>query len=256
MNPDRLKSILVAVATVGVIAFNWLAAAGYVNGVTPAEISNKYPTLITPAGYAFSIWSLIYVGLIAFTIYQLLPAQLERFRSVRSLYILSCVLNCAWIYFWHNDNIAVSFVVIAALAATLILINIKLKGDVSNGEYWFARAPFGIYAGWVTAATIVNFTILLVAAGVINPGMAADSGSPWLGPVLILIAATLGVAGRVVLQNYFFPLAVAWALTAIAIKQTGQTLVIGAAAAGVVACLVAAFSFVVNLPSSEDRKSA
>jgi hypothetical protein len=256
MNTDRLKSILVAVATIGVIVFNWLAAVGYVNGVTPAEISNKYPTLITPAGYAFSIWSLIYIGLIAFTIYQMLPALLERFRSVRSLYILSCLLNCAWIYFWHHDNIAVSFVVIAALAVTLVLITIKLRRDPSTGVYWYARAPFGIYAGWVTAATIVNFTILLVASGVIKPGMASESGYPWLGPVLILTAAAFGVAARVALQNYFFPLAVAWALTAIAIKQTGQTWVIAAAAAGVVACLVAALSFVVNLPSSADRNSA
>src|SRR5688572_22486589 len=90
---DRMRSILVLAATIGVIVFNWLAATGRLGSDTGA-ISDKYPTMLTPAGYAFSIWSLIYLGIIAFSIYQMLPANLSRFRSVRSFYIFSCALNC------------------------------------------------------------------------------------------------------------------------------------------------------------------
>ena len=73
---DRIRSFLVLAATLGVIGFNALASMGYVNGVTPGEISDNYPTSITPAGYAFSIWSLIYLG-------RLYDAQDERDQAVQ-----------------------------------------------------------------------------------------------------------------------------------------------------------------------------
>jgi benzodiazapine receptor len=242
---DRIRSILVLAATFGVIVFNWLAATGRLGSDTGA-ISDKYPTMLTPAGYAFSIWSLIYLGIVAFSIYQLIPANLARFRSVRSFYIFSCALNCAWLYFWHREQIAVCFAVILALAINLLVICYLLRNPESTGDTWAAKAPFGIYFGWVTAATLVNFTILLKFWNV--------SLSPTTGTVLavslILLAAGLAVAVRLKLTNYFYPLAVAWALTAIAVKQSGQTAIVAAAAIGVVACLIASASFVMGLRSS------
>lgn len=89
---DRFRAILVLAATIGTIVFNSLAAMGRVGGVTPAEISAKYQTMITPAGYAFSIWSLIYVGLIAFSIYQLLPANLA---SIPKCFAQSSRYHCS-----------------------------------------------------------------------------------------------------------------------------------------------------------------
>jgi len=247
---DRFRSYLVPLATLGTIAFNWLAAAGRVNGVTPSEISDKYPTPITPASYAFSIWSLIYVGLIAFSIYQMLPTNAARFRNVRSLYILTCALNCGWIYMWHSDQIAICMVLIFLLAVCLFLINLNLKNTDGMGEYWFAKAPFGIYFGWVTAASLVNFTVLLVHW---NVDISTVSWM-WVGIALILIAAALGVLIRIRLNNYLYPLAIAWALTAIGVKQSGQTLLVIAAAIGTIACLIATLSFVVGLPSTDNPR--
>ncbi len=244
---DRLRSILVLLATIGTIVFNTLAANGLVGGVTPAEISDRYPTPITPAGYAFAIWSLIYLGLIIFSIYQLLPANVARFRSIRSLFIISCVLNCGWIYFWHNDQIALCLGIISALLLTLFFINWRLLNTSSLTEYWFVKAPFSIYFGWVTAATLVNFAIFLKATST------DISGGTWtaIAVILIALAATLGVLVRFRLSNYLYPLAIAWALTAIGVKQSGQTLVVTAAAFGTIACLIATLSLVVNLPSSQ-----
>ncbi|MGQ0543527.1 MAG: TspO/MBR family protein [Blastocatellia bacterium] len=247
---DRFRAILVLAATLGTIAFNWLGAMGRIGGVTPEMISNKYPTLITPAGYAFAIWSLIYLGLFAFSIFQLLPANVARFRSTRSLYILSCALNCAWIFFWHGDQIAICFVLILALAVVLFFINYGHRQQGSVGEFWLVKAPFGIYFGWVTAATLVNFAILLVYLNV----RLSETGGTLLAAGLILFAALLSVMIRIKLFNYLYPLAVAWALTAIAVKQSGHTLIVAASAAGVVTCLIATLSFVVNLPSSENRE--
>ena len=248
---ERFRSYLVPLATLGTIAFNWLAAMGRVHGVTPSDISDKYPTPVTPAGYAFSIWTLIYVGVIAFSVYQLLPANIVRFRRIRSLYILTCALNCGWIYMWHSDQIAICLLLIALLSACLFLINRDLRETNGLGEYWLAKAPFSIYFGWVTTATLVNFAVLLV-----HWDLAISSAAwTWVGIGLILLAAALGVIIRIRLINYLYPLAVAWALAAIGVEQSGQTLVVIAAAIGLIVCLVATLSFVVGLPSTDTPRS-
>jgi len=241
-----MRAALVVVATIATIGFNALAAAGLVNGVTPAAISEKYQTVLTPASYAFSIWSLIYLGITAFTVYQLLPANLLRFRRVRSIFILTCVLNCAWIFFWHRDQIAVCLVLIIALLVSLLWMLVLFGRSDSAVESLFTTAPFGIYAGWVTAASLVNFLIFLKYERIELSPFAWNA----LGFVLIILAAALAVIVRLKLRNYFFPLAIAWALTAIAVKQGSNTAIIVAAAIGVVTCLITAGTFVVNLKDS------
>lgn len=243
-----VRAFLVLFATVGTIAFNVIAAAGMVNGVTPAEISNSYPTVITPAGYAFSIWSLIYLGLISFSIYQLLPAKIPRLSSIRTLFILSCLLNCGWIYFWHHRQIAACFAIITILCIVLVLIIRRIPVSEGIIESIAVRAPFGIYLGWVSAAAIVNFAILLAH---LNIDVGSSQGP--LGATLILVATGLALLYRFVLRDHLAPLAIAWALTAIAVKQSGNTAVVSAAAVGVIACLIASLSFIVNLPSSHNE---
>ena len=220
---------------------------GRINGITPAEISNRYPTIITPAGYAFSIWSLIYFGLVVFSIYQLLPGNLGRFSGTRTLYIASCVLNCAWIYFWHHDRIGICFILIVALLAVLLTIAAKFSLSATYVEVFFVKGTFGLYAGWVTVAAIVNLFVYLRSTG-------TDlAGSVWAGVSAVLIATMLAIVVTRRFTNYFYSLAIAWALTAIAIEQSGQTLVVVACAAGVIVGLLMAMSFVLKLPTSPVR---
>jgi len=246
---DRMRSVLVIVATIATIVFNALAATGYVNGITPAAISAKYPTVLTPAGYAFSIWTLIYVGLVAFSVNQALPANAVRYRPIRSLYILSCLLNCTWIYFWHREQIAICLAIILLLCGTLIFIRYRLMGFGTTGDIWLAKAPFGLYAGWVTAASTVNFLVLLAYLKVSFSG----AGENVVGIVLIAVATGAAIFARAALRDYFFPLAVAWALTAIAVKQSGNTAIVVATAVGVVVCIVTAGTVVVNLKDSSSE---
>ncbi|MEP7076157.1 MAG: TspO/MBR family protein [Acidobacteriota bacterium] len=243
---DRLRAILVLIATFGTIGFNFMSAAGYINGVTPEVISDRYPTIVTPAGYAFTIWSVIYLGLVVFSIYQLLPSQIERFRAIRSLYIVSCLLNCVWIYFWHAEAIAVCFVVIFGLWLTLMLIVSRLRDYRGIAETWILHAPFGIYFAWVTAATLVNFAVMLVFLGKMPTGNAGV----WLGGSLLLVSAATAVFVRIRYLNFFFPLAIAWAATAIAVKNSSLTWIVVAAAAAVVVGLVTTGSIVTTLKDS------
>lgn len=243
---DRMRSILILVATIGTIIFNAMAATGRVNGVTPEVISDKYPTVITPAGYAFSIWSLIYVGLIAFGIYQMLPRNLVRFRNVRSLYVITCVLNCSWIYFWHREQIGVCIGLIFALLISLVVMLVQFRKTEAGGGAIFTKGVFGLYAGWVTAATLVNFAILIKSVdGISSPGS-------WnlVGAAFLVVAAAMAVLVRFQLKNYVYPLAIAWAATAIAVKQSGNTVIVVAASFCVIIGLVMAVSFVLDQKSS------
>ena len=132
---DHLRAILVLLATVATIGVNYLGAAGVINGVTPAQISDRYPTVLALANYSFSIWGLVYAGLLVFSIYQLLPANIEKYRRIRTIYIASCLLNSLWIYFWLHDRITLCFAIIVLLGVCLFLINRFLRTSKSPGEY-------------------------------------------------------------------------------------------------------------------------
>jgi len=242
---DLFRALLTIAATVGTIAVNYMAATGKFGGVSVETISNRYPTLITPSGFAFTIWNLIYLGLLVFSIYQIAGNNLSRFRSIRSLYILSCALNCAWIFFWVQERIDISFVIISALFIVLFLIILRVRSHKNYAEYWSVKSPFGLYFGWITAAAVVNLAVLLSSLG--------HPISVLTGSLFILAAAAMGVLIRAKFGNYLYPLAIAWAATGIAVKQSGNTWIVVASAAAVVACLIASLSFITKLPTRAEQ---
>jgi len=240
---DTLRSVLVVIATAVTIALNVLASMGKLNGVLTNEVSDKYPTVITPAGFAFTIWALIYTGLAVFSIYQLLPSKAEKYRGVRTLYIVSCVLNCGWILAWHNYAVGIAAVLIVILAAVLVMIARSFAGDAGSlAEAVLTKAIFGIYAGWVSAAALVNLIVFAKFEGI------EMSSLMWnlIGMLCLAIAAAFAVMARLKLRNYFFPLSIAWAATGIAVKQTGNTAIIVTSAFCVIVSLVASVSFVLE----------
>jgi len=72
---DKIRQIAVVLSSLLTIVVNSLANALPLNGQTTAEISDRFVVYFTPAGYVFSIWGVIYIGLVAFTIFQALPSQ-------------------------------------------------------------------------------------------------------------------------------------------------------------------------------------
>ncbi len=241
---DRIRSFLVLAAMLGTLIFNWLAATGYFGGITPGAISRAHPTVVTPADYAFSIWTLIYLGLAVFSVYQLTHKGSVSSRPIRSLFIFTCALNCAWLFFWLQDQIVICAGLIWALAVALILIDKKLK---ELNAPLFLKAIFGTYLGWIVVAALINSVIAF------SFGSRSGSFGEAEGALMVLVAAGVGVALRVLLIDYFAPLAIAWGLTAIAVQQSGKTAIVSAAAVGVVACLIASFTFVLNLKSSRNE---
>ena len=241
---EKIRQILVVVATFGVVFVNYLAASGIVNNKTTGELSDKLITDINPSGYAFAIWSLIYLGLIIFSIYQAFPSQRENklFENIRTIYILNCVANAGWIYAWHYEIIPLSIVIMLVILGTLIFINRALIETDTIVESLVAKVPFNIYFGWITVATILNASITLVYFGVKFP----PTTTSIVGAILIIVATIIGVVIRFSLAAAFYPMAIAWGLTGIAIKQSGDTIVVVACAIGVITLLLSALAGVIN----------
>jgi translocator protein len=235
---ERIKQALVVIATAATIFVNYLAGIGYIGGITPQIVSEKYPTFFTPAGYAFSIWGLIYLALIAYTIFQALPKNTGKYDEIRVVYVISSVANCSWIFLWHNLQITASLGAMSVLLASLAFINSRVIRLSSQAENLFIKAPFNIYLGWVSVATIVNFTIVLLANGVNY----TDYISVRISCGLIAVATILGIIMRWKLRNFLFPVVIAWALTAVALKNNLQTLLTVFAAFAVIISLVTALT--------------
>jgi hypothetical protein len=163
---DIVRQIAVLLSTIAVIVINGLANALPLNGQGTGEISDRFDVYFVPAGYVFSIWGLIYLGLIGYSIYQVLPAQRENPRLQRTgwLYVVSCAANIVWLFLWHYEVFELTIVAMGALLLLLIAIYLSLgtgRTPASLAETWLVRVPFSIYLGWITVATVANVTSLL-----------------------------------------------------------------------------------------------
>ena len=188
---DTVRQVAVVLSTILVIVVNGLASALPLNGKDTGEISDQFNVYFVPAGYVFAIWGLIYLALIAYSIFQALPSQREnpRLRRIGYLYVLSCVANIAWIFLWHYEVFAITIVAMIALLLLLIFTYLALgigRSSASTGETWLVRIPFSIYLGWITVATIANATSLLDYLGWSGWGIA-----PEVWALIMLVAGAL-----------------------------------------------------------------
>ena len=110
------------------LVVNILSNALPLNGLNTGEISDRFQVYFVPAGYVFSIWGLIYIGWIAFVIFQFRRSQKEspRLRRLGYWFALSCVFNAAWLFCWHYELFGLSVLVMLALLATLIISYLRL----------------------------------------------------------------------------------------------------------------------------------
>jgi hypothetical protein len=221
---------LVLLSVLATLVVNGLANTLPINGQTTAEISSRYPVLFTPANYVFSIWGLIYLGLIAFAIYQALPVQRDNPRLMRSRpwLALSGVANSAWLLLWHYERLPLTLVAMLALLGLLILTYVRMeigRRPIPRGERWLAQLPISIYLGWVSVATIANASALLYDLSWNGWGIAAET---W---TLIMIATALAIGWLMVVRrgDVPFPLVLVWAFAGIAIRNADVPVLAGGA---------------------------
>ncbi|MEJ2288607.1 MAG: tryptophan-rich sensory protein [Deinococcales bacterium] len=232
-----VAQVAVILTYVGTVVVNALAITLPIGGRTTQEVSALYPALFVPAGYVFSIWSLIYLGLAAYAIVQAVPPLLreERVRSIAWWFALSGVLNAVWLVLWQTLHLYWTVPVMLALLVTLIVIYRRLRaGPPASGvERWLVRLPFSIYLGWISVATIANISGALLHAGWGGWGL---SDVTW-ALVMLAVATALGALMVLLERDVGYALVLVWAFVGIAVEQQQQPLV--SRAALVAAVLVA-----------------
>jgi hypothetical protein len=176
-------------------------------------------TLLAPGVGAFQIWSVIYLGLVAYAVLQALPSRRAsaRHRRIGWPAAASMLLNAAWIISVQLDLLALSVPVIVALLAVLIAIVLRLGPTEGTAERVVTDGTFGLYLGWVTIATVADVAAVLNAAGFRGLGLPADG---WAVAVLV-VAAAIGVLTALRTGARIAPaLALAWGLAWIAIARS------------------------------------
>jgi benzodiazapine receptor len=241
MNKDVIRQISVVLALIITIVVNILSNTLPFNNLTAPEIADSFDVYFVPAGYVFSIWSLIYLGLIAYAVFQLLPAQREnsRLRQTGWWFVLSCAANSIWLFLWHYGYFALSVVAMLTLLISLIVIYLRLgvgQQAVPSSERWLVQLPFSIYLGWVTVAIIANVTAFLDSVDWNGFGISPEIWTFIMLVVAIVVAALMAFLR----QDIAYLLVLIWAFIGIGVEQSDTPQVANAAylAAGIVAIFV------------------
>src|SRR5512135_3276692 len=193
MKRDILRQFAVVFTTLFALVMNYASTALPLNGRTPAEISDSFNVLFVPAGYVFSIWGLIYIALLAYTIYHSLPVQRANPHLQRTGWLVAAtsLANGSWIFFWHFGYYVMSLVAMLVLLSLLIAIYLRLdigRSTFNGGERFTVAFLPSIYLGWITVATMANITAVLSYVGWNGWGI---SGTAW---TIVLLAAGVVVA--------------------------------------------------------------
>jgi len=236
---------LVAITFVLMVVVNALANILPINGVNSGEVSDFYANLFAPAGVTFSIWGIIYLLLLGYTLYQLGIFQDKKnivkvnlLEKIGIVFAISSIANTVWIFTWHYKLISLSFLLILVILGCLNYINTLIMAEKLSGKEKFLIAlPFSVYFGWITVATIANATTFLVSAGWNGFGISAE-----IWTVIVLIVGLL-IGGLTTFRNkdLAYGLVLIWAYIGILIKHVSKTGFAGmypAVVAAVSVCLV------------------
>ncbi len=217
-------SVLNLVGLIATIGVNALAVVLPLNNRTTEQLSDQYPNLFVPAGLTFSIWGVIYLLLAIYCIYELMPRVMRHpargafIERIGPLFVMSCILNMGWICAWHYELVLLSVAIMLLLLLTLITIYVRLRAGSSEAltaERYFAHAPFSVYLGWISVATIANITALLVDWGWNGFGLSQQF---W---TVLMMAAAIGLAVVMLIRrrDIFYALVIDWALLGILLKR-------------------------------------
>lgn len=149
---DSLRQLTNLITVIIALTVNILASTLPLNGQNTGEISDRFQVYFVPAGYVFAIWGVIYLGWIAFTIFQFRPSQKEspRLQRLGYLFALSNIANAAWLFSWHYNLFGLSVLIMLTLLGLLITSYLRLNvngSSVSRAERWSVDIPFSIYLG-------------------------------------------------------------------------------------------------------------
>ncbi len=232
---SSILQIVNIIAIISTIVVNAVAEIIPVNGVTSKDVSDSYPSLFTPPGYVFSIWSVIYTLLIVFMIYQARPSQREAayLKPTVLFFVLGGLINTSWLILFHYSYgqpgiYAFTPILIGLFLVLMLYTYVKLEigaVNVPTNQKIAVHLPISVYAGWVTLAVIANIASVLNA---IIPGIPMPTQELWTA-VVIIVALAITMLMLVIRRDAAFGLVVVWATTGIATSQSAIPIIYFAA---------------------------
>ena len=215
---DRFRTIAVAVTAVAQLCASPLTTLAIGPSSNTGAISDDNITPVTPAGYAFAIWGLIYLGCVALAVYQLLPSQRDRQVHRRTGWWLVGAFSASaiWVPIFGSRQLWLAQVVILALVGCLAVAATRLTGKppATTSERVLLRLPVMIYFGWAVLASAAGFGTTFRSLGL------PESGTLVTAVSLILVAAATVASVIIVLRLTAvagFVFAACWALIAVAV---------------------------------------
>ncbi|SMC94620.1 hypothetical protein [Pedobacter africanus] len=222
----KTLALINGMALIITIAVNYLSNTGLLNGNTMKMVSDKYFNYFTPAGFAFSIWGFIYVGLIAFVVYTGRYAFKKNnddpvLTKIGWWFVLSCCANSLWVVSWLYEYTALSVLIMVVILISLgkIVVNTRMELDRHPFKrYFFVFLPFAIYFGWISVALIANIAAFLTKIGWSGWGISAAGWTM----IMICIAGLVNIV-MVRTRNMREYAAVGiWALLAISVSNVNN----------------------------------
>lgn len=217
--------IVAYIAFLAMVIINILADTLPFNNTTIGNIAEKYDNLFNPADYTFAIWGAIYFALAVYLIYQsgllkgldLYPKIGQHtIAKINTNFILAAAALIIWIFAWHYDLILLSTIVMILLLILLIIIAVTIfKEHIGLYDYIFIKAPFSLFFGWVTIATIANITTLFVSLGWNGFGLSEQF---WTIIVLIL-GLVIGLFVILRLRDIGYGIVYHWAYIGILVRH-------------------------------------
>lgn len=245
----RVKPIRLAVfaAYLFQIVFNAVGSGALGDGPTVGDLSDKYATAIVPADYAFSIWGVIFLGTLAYSIYQLWPhthnvALYDRLAIPAIGVFVFCGL---WIPFFVAERIVASVIIMVALLALLVVVFVMIMDEerrrgLNSAETFTTKIPFSIFLGWITVATVANFAQWGEVVDWNGFGIAPNVWSVIMLLVAGTVASFVTYVGR---GNIGYALTLVWALVAVAVNHVDAA---GVSPTAIVVALIIASMIVVG----------
>ena len=222
LNPDLLRQLTTIAAIIVTFLVNILSNFYPLNGLSIGELSNTVfaEVLLTPASYAFAIWGLIYLGLFALGIYQLLPAQRQHpsLRRMGYLLVWACLAQVLWVFMFLARWFPLSLVAMVGILIPLIVIYLQLgqaPSPISHSEKWYIHRPISVYLGWITVATVLNVALALYDLNWNGWGL---DPAVWTA-IAMIVSTAIAVLAALQRQDGAYALVIVWALIAIAVKH-------------------------------------
>jgi len=257
----KFLAIINFIVITTLIVWNYYSNTGAINNETVGSVSSDFNNLFTPASYAFAIWGLIYLGLLAMAGYLIyLAFEKHSDKSVIPRVVPTLTLanagNAIWLWFWLNKNSGAALAIMFFVLLMLVLTVIRLKISVIEAPktikllVWF---PVSIYTGWISVASIAN-----TAAHLNNSGWSPGISDVMCTVGIISVAALLAMYMIAYRKMYAFAAVVCWALIAIAARHASevQLLMWTALSATLAIFLTALFHGVVRKKRSESATSS